>query len=108
MGDISSNNMDTSVYGHQFQLPLVFNQLKSVLQISQVELNYLSMASDFGKLFGWCSGILLYFHVGVIVIMVALLGLFGYGLQWLLIQRLISLPYFMVSCLINLNCYCVI
>ncbi|KAJ0802307.1 putative MFS transporter superfamily [Helianthus annuus] len=82
--------------GTNFDFPSYSTQLKSVLQISQVELNYLSMASDFGKLFGWCSGLLLlYFPVGVIVIMAALLGFFGYGLQWLLIQRLISLPYFM-------------
>ncbi|XP_076959191.1 protein NUCLEAR FUSION DEFECTIVE 4-like [Bidens hawaiensis] len=82
--------------GTNFDFPSYSTQLKSVLQISQVELNYLSMASDFGKLFGWCSGVMLmHFPVSVIVCMAAFLGLFGYGLQWLLIQRLVSLPYIM-------------
>ncbi|KAI3756162.1 hypothetical protein L1987_55978 [Smallanthus sonchifolius] len=88
--------------GTNFDFPSYSTQLKSVLEISQVDLNYLSMASDFGKLFGWCSGVLLlYFPVSVIVFMAAFLGLFGYGLQWLLIQRLISVPYLMafIMCL---------
>lgn len=88
-----------SFTGTNFNFPSYSTQLKSVLEISQVELNYLSMASDFGKLFGWYSGVLLFcFPVSVIVFMAAFIGLFGYGLQWLLVQRLISLPYFMVSC----------
>ncbi|XP_071727412.1 protein NUCLEAR FUSION DEFECTIVE 4-like [Rutidosis leptorrhynchoides] len=83
--------------GTNFDFPSYSTELKSVLGITQVELNYLSMGSDFGKLFGWCSGVmLLYFPTWVVVFMAAFLGLFGYGLQWLLIQRLISLPYFMV------------
>ncbi|KAL8195700.1 hypothetical protein R6Q57_025453 [Mikania cordata] len=82
--------------GTNFDFPSYSTQLKSVLETSQVELNYLSMASDFGKLFGWCSGVLLlYLPIWVVVFMAAFLGLFGYGLQWLLVQRLASLPYFM-------------
>lgn len=89
--------------GTNFDFPSYSTQLKSVLGITQVELNYLSMGSDFGKLFGWCSGVLLlYFPTWVVVFMAAFLGLFGYGLQWLLIQRFISLPYLMVSYLISL------
>ncbi|KAI3505536.1 hypothetical protein L1887_27668 [Cichorium endivia] len=80
--------------GTNFDFPSYSIQLKSVLEITQVQLNYLSMASDFGKLFGWCSGVLLlYLPAWVVLFMAAFLGLFGYGLQWLLIQRLISLPY---------------
>ncbi|KAD4178584.1 hypothetical protein E3N88_27175 [Mikania micrantha] len=82
--------------GTNFDFPSYSTQLKSVLETSQVELNYLSMASDFGKLFGWCSGVLLlYLPIWVVVFMAAFLGLFGYGFQWLLVQRLVSLPYFM-------------
>jgi hypothetical protein len=51
-----------------------------------------------GKAFGWCSGVsLMYFPLWVVLFMAAFLGLFGYGFQWLLIQRLITLPYFLVS-----------
>ncbi|XP_024996150.1 protein NUCLEAR FUSION DEFECTIVE 4-like [Cynara cardunculus var. scolymus] len=82
--------------GTNFDFPSYSTQLKSVLEISQLQLNYLSMASDFGKLFGWCSGIfLLYFPTWIVLFMAAFLGLFGYGLQWLLIQRLVSFPYIM-------------
>ncbi|GKB53346.1 nuclear fusion defective 4-like protein [Tanacetum coccineum] len=83
--------------GTNFNFPSYSSELKSALEITQVELNYLSMASDFGKLFGWCSGVLLLcFPTWVVVFMAAFLGLFGYGLQWLLVQRLVSLPYFML------------
>nr|GEW65060.1 protein nuclear fusion defective 4-like [Tanacetum cinerariifolium] len=75
--------------GTNFNFPSYSSELKSALEITQVELNYLSMASDFGKLFGWCSGVLLLcFPTWVVVFMAAFLGLFGYGLQWLLVQRL--------------------
>ncbi|KAL4565067.1 hypothetical protein LXL04_029149 [Taraxacum kok-saghyz] len=80
--------------GTNFDFPSYSSQVKSVLKITQVQLNYLSMASDFGKLFGWCSGVLLlYLPTWIVLFMAAFLGLFGYGLQWLLIQRLVSLPY---------------
>ncbi|KAG5627271.1 hypothetical protein H5410_012489 [Solanum commersonii] len=48
--------------GTNFDFSSYSSDLKSVLGISQVQLNYLSMASDFGKAFGWCSGVsLMYF-----------------------------------------------
>ncbi|KAL2461325.1 Major facilitator superfamily protein [Abeliophyllum distichum] len=71
--------------------------------ISQVQLNYLSVASDMGKAFGWCSGIsLLYFPLSLVMFIAAFMGLIGYGLQWLVIQKIIFLPYFLVflSCLL--------
>ncbi|PWA73406.1 nodulin-like, Major facilitator superfamily domain protein [Artemisia annua] len=56
------------------------------------------MGSDIGKMFGWCSGVvLLYFPTWVVLSMAAFLGLFGYGLQWLIMQGQFSLPYFMVG-----------
>ncbi|MCI17097.1 major facilitator superfamily protein, partial [Trifolium medium] len=49
-----------------------------------------------GKAFGWCSGVsLMYFPLWVVLFMAAFLGLLGYGFQWLVIQRLITLPYFL-------------
>lgn len=84
--------------GTNFDFSSYSSDLKSVLGISQVQLNYLSMASDMGKALGWCSGVsLLYFPMWVVIFMAASMGLFGYGLQWLVIRRFISLPYFLVS-----------
>ncbi|KAK4738388.1 hypothetical protein R3W88_002085 [Solanum pinnatisectum] len=83
--------------GTNFDFSSYSSDLKSVLEISQVQLNYLSMASDFGKAFGWCSGVsLMYFPLWVVLLIAAFMGLVGYGLQWLVIQRIIFLPYFLV------------
>ncbi|KAM1369765.1 hypothetical protein ACFX15_039582 [Malus domestica] len=83
--------------GTNFDFASYSSDLKSVLGISQVQLNYLSVASDMGKALGWCSGVsLMYFPLWVVMFMAAFMGLFGYGLQWFVIQRLISLPYVMV------------
>ncbi|KVH89304.1 Major facilitator superfamily domain, general substrate transporter [Cynara cardunculus var. scolymus] len=71
--------------------------MKFKLKINQLHLNYLAMASDVGKLSGWCSGVLLlYLPKWIVLFMAAFIGLFAYGLQWLIIQRAISLPYFVV------------
>ena len=84
--------------GTNFDFSSYSSDLKSVLGISQVQLNYLSVASDLGKAFGWCSGLsLMYLPLWVVMFMAAFLGLFGYGFQWLVMQGLISLPYFLVS-----------
>ena len=85
----TGTNLDFSSYS---------SHLKSVLGISQLQLNYLSVASDLGKAFGWCCGVsLFYLPLCLLLFMAAFMGLLGYGLQWLLIQRLISLPYVLVS-----------
>lgn len=87
----TGTNFDFSSYSSEF---------KSVLNITQLQLNYLSVASDMGKAFGWCSGVsLLYFPLWVVMFMAAFLGLVGYGFQWLVIHRLVTLPYIVVFCL---------
>ncbi|KAE8667528.1 Protein NUCLEAR FUSION DEFECTIVE 4 [Hibiscus syriacus] len=84
----TGTNFDFSSYSSTF---------KSVLGISQVQLNYLSVASDMGKAFGWCSGVfLMYFPLWVVMFMAAFFGFFGYALQWLVIKQFISMPYFLV------------
>ncbi|CAK8542713.1 unnamed protein product [Lathyrus sativus] len=83
--------------GTNFDFSSYSSELKSVLDITQLQLNCLSVASDMGKAFGWCSGVsLMYFPLWVVMFMSAFLGLLGYGFQWLVIQRLITLPYFLV------------
>ncbi|KAL2319378.1 hypothetical protein Fmac_028347 [Flemingia macrophylla] len=84
----TGTNFDFSSYSTEF---------KSVLDITQLQLNYLSVASDMGKAFGWSFGLsLIYFPLWVVIFMAAFFGLVGYGFQWLLIHRFISLPYVVV------------
>ncbi|CAL0305944.1 unnamed protein product [Lupinus luteus] len=83
--------------GTNFDFSSYSSDMKSVLDITQLQLNYISVASDMGKAFGWCCGLsLFYFPFWLVIFISAFLGLLGYGLQWLLIIRLITLPYILV------------
>nr|AAV84499.1 At5g45275 [Arabidopsis thaliana]AAW30035.1 At5g45275 [Arabidopsis thaliana] len=83
--------------GTNFDFSTYSSNLKSVLGISQVQLNYLAVASDLGKVFGWSSGLaLLYFPLWTVLFAAAIMGFVGYGVQWLVITNVISLPYILV------------
>lgn len=83
--------------GTNFDFSSYSTVLKSVLGISQVQLNYLATASDLGKVFGWSSGLaLMYVPLWVVLFMAAFMGFIGYGFQWLVIRQIIVLPYFVV------------
>ncbi|KAL4326082.1 hypothetical protein GQ457_11G020130 [Hibiscus cannabinus] len=83
--------------GTNFDFSAYSSEMKKVLGISQLQLNYLAVASDMGKVFGWSSGLaLMYFPLWTVLFMSAFMGLVGYGIQWLLISNLISLPYILV------------
>lgn len=84
--------------GTNFDFSTYSSNLKSVLGISQVQLNYLAVASDLGKVFGWSSGLaLLYFPLWTVLFAAAIMGFVGYGVQWLVITNVISLPYILVK-----------
>ncbi|KAI3439731.1 Nodulin-like domain-containing protein [Psidium guajava] len=83
--------------GTNFDFSSYSSRLKSVLGVSQVQLNYLAVASDLGKVFGWSSGLaLMYMPLWVVLFMSAFMGFIGYGLQWLVIREIITLPYILV------------
>ncbi|CAN8325261.1 unnamed protein product [Cochlearia groenlandica] len=83
--------------GTNFDFSAYSSDLKSVLGISQVQLNYLAVASDLGKVFGWSSGLaLMYFPIWTVLFAAAFMGFVGYGVQWLVITNFISLPYILV------------
>ncbi|CAH8331336.1 unnamed protein product [Eruca vesicaria subsp. sativa] len=83
--------------GTNFDFSAYSSHLKSVLGISQVRLNYLAVASDLGKAFGWSSGIALgYCPLSVVLYAAAAMGFVGYGVQWLVITNVITLPYSLV------------
>ncbi|KAL3743833.1 hypothetical protein ACJRO7_019011 [Eucalyptus globulus] len=83
--------------GTNFDFSAYSSSLKSVLGVSQVQLNYLAVASDLGKVFGWSSGLaLMYLPLWVVLFMSAFMGFIGYGIQWLVIREIIILPYILV------------
>ena len=61
--------------GTNFDFSAYSSVLKSVLEISQVQLNYLAVASDLGKVFGWSSGLaLMYFPLWTVLFTAAFMG----------------------------------
>ncbi|GFY95205.1 major facilitator superfamily protein [Actinidia rufa] len=83
--------------GTNFDFSAYSSNLKAVLGISQVQLNYLAVASDLGKAFGWSSGLAsMCLPLWVVMFIAAVMGLFGYGVQWLVILNVVTLPYFVV------------
>ena len=84
--------------GTNFDFSSYSSDYKMVLGVSQVQLNYLAVASDMGKALGWSSGLaILHLPLWLVLFMAASMGFVGYGLQWLVMQSFISLPYFVVS-----------
>ncbi|KAL8098090.1 hypothetical protein AgCh_031017 [Apium graveolens] len=86
MQEIAGNNYTFSNYS---------NALKSLMVLTQLQLNNLSVAKDVGKAFRILSGLTSdRFPTSVILIIGAVEGLVGYGVQWLVVSQLISpLPY---------------
>ncbi|KGN61919.1 protein NUCLEAR FUSION DEFECTIVE 4 [Cucumis sativus] len=83
---ISGNNYTFSNYS---------DALKSLMNLTQLQLNNLSVAKDVGKAFGLLAGIASdKFPTWVILLIGSVEGLVGYGTQWLVVSRRISpLPY---------------
>ncbi|KAF9682187.1 hypothetical protein SADUNF_Sadunf05G0082600 [Salix dunnii] len=83
---ISGNNYTFSNYS---------DALKSIMALTQLQLNTLSVAKDVGKAFGLLSGIASdRLSTSVILLIGSFEGLIGYGVQWLVVsQRIHPLPY---------------
>ncbi|EYU29135.1 hypothetical protein ABFS82_05G119900 [Erythranthe guttata] len=90
--------------GTNFDFSAYSSEMKAVLGVSQVQLNYLATASDLGKAVGWSSGLaLMWLPLWAVMFTAAGMGLIGYGAQWLVIRNVISLPYFGVFLLCLLS-----
>ena len=87
---ISGNNYTFSNYS---------DALKSLMSLTQLELNNLSVAKDVGKAFGILAGLGSdRLSPPVLLLIGSLMGLVGYGAQWLVISgRILPLPYWAVS-----------
>ncbi|KAM7470923.1 hypothetical protein LguiA_009106 [Lonicera macranthoides] len=83
---ISGNNYTFSNYS---------DALKSLMSLTQLQLNNLSVAKDVGKAFGLLAGLASdRFPTPVIILIGSIEGFLGYGVQWLVIsQRIRPLPY---------------
>ena len=95
---ISGNNYTFSNYS---------DALKTLMNLTQLELNNLSVAKDVGKAFGLLAGLASdRLPTPVILLIGSIEGLIGYGTQWLVVSRRIQpLSYWQVKLHITLNPY---
>ncbi|KAG7975791.1 hypothetical protein I3843_06G117400 [Carya illinoinensis] len=82
---ISGNNYSFSNYS---------DALKSLMNLTQVQLNNLSVAKDVGKAFGLLAGLASdKLPTWLILLIGSVEGLVGYGAQWLVVSEKITLSY---------------
>lgn len=87
-----------AVAGNNYTFSNYSDALKSLMALSQLQLNNLSVAKDVGKAFGILSGLASdHIPTSVLLIIGAVEGLIGYGVQWLVVsQKIHPLPYWQV------------
>ncbi|KAJ7944157.1 protein NUCLEAR FUSION DEFECTIVE 4-like [Quillaja saponaria] len=84
-----------AICGNNYTFSNYSSALKTLMALTQMELNNLSVAKDVGKAFGLLSGLASdHWPPSVILIIGSFEGLIGYGVQWLVVSKQISpLPY---------------
>ncbi|WJX55756.1 hypothetical protein P8452_41488 [Trifolium repens] len=87
-----------TICGNNYTFANYSDVLKSLMALTQMQLNNLSVAKDVGKAFGILSGLVSdRWPTSVILMIGAVLGFIGYGVQWLVVsQRIAPLPYWMM------------
>jgi hypothetical protein len=92
--------------GNNYTFSNYSDALKSIMALTQLELNTLSVAKDVGKAFGLLSGIASdRWSTSVILLIGSFEGLIGYGVQWLVVsQRIHPLPYWQVFKAFTIYC----
>ena len=88
-----------AICGNNYTFANYSDVLKSLMALTQMQLNNLSVAKDVGKAFGVLSGLASdRWPTSVILIIGAIMGFIGYGVQWLVVsQRISPLPYWLVN-----------
>ncbi|KAJ4782328.1 Major facilitator superfamily protein [Rhynchospora pubera] len=77
-----------AINGPNSDFPIYSSQLKDVKHISQIQLNFLAFASDFGKLFGWLSGVAAnHLPLWLVAVIGAVFSLSGYIVQYLFLEN---------------------
>ncbi|MQM19885.1 hypothetical protein Taro_052899 [Colocasia esculenta] len=84
-----------SISGNNYTFSNYSDALKSLMGLTQLQLNNLSVAKDVGKAFGILAGLACdHLPTSVILLVGSLEGLVGYGVQWLVVgQSIRPLPY---------------
>jgi hypothetical protein len=87
-----------SISGNNYTFSNYSGALKSLMNLTQLELNSLSVAKDVGKAFGILAGLASdRLSTPVILLIGSFEGLLGYGVQWLVVSRTIQpIPYWQV------------
>ncbi|KAE8709496.1 hypothetical protein F3Y22_tig00110330pilonHSYRG00048 [Hibiscus syriacus] len=87
-----------AICGNNYTFANYSHALKSLMALTQLQLNNLSVAKDVGKAFGLVSGFASdCLPTSVLLIVGSLEGLIGYGAQWLVVsQRIRPLPYWQI------------
>lgn len=89
-----------SISGNNYTFSNYSTALKSLMHLSQLQLNNLSVAKDLGKAFGLLAGLASdRLPTSLLLLIGSLEGLIGYGAQWLVVsQKINPLPYWQVLC----------
>ncbi|GAA0140507.1 hypothetical protein LIER_01838 [Lithospermum erythrorhizon] len=84
-----------AISGNNYTFANYSAALKTLMALTQLQLNNLSVAKDVGKAFGLLAGFASdKFPIPIILLIGAVEGLVGYGVQWLVVsQRIQPLPY---------------
>ncbi|CAA2997574.1 NUCLEAR FUSION DEFECTIVE 4-like [Olea europaea subsp. europaea] len=84
-----------AVSGNNYTFSNYSDALKSLMALTQLQLNNLSVAKDVGKAFGILAGIASdRLPTSIILLIGSIEGFIGYGVQWLVVSRRIQpLPY---------------
>lgn len=92
-----------SIAGNNYTFSNYSAALKSLMNLSQLQLNNLSVAKDLGKAFGLLSGLASdRLPPSLLLLIGSLEGLIGYGGQWLVVSKTINpLPYWQVNLCFN-------
>ncbi len=89
-----------AISGNNYTFANYSAALKTVMQYNQKQLNSLGVAKDVGKSFGLLAGFLAdYLPTWAILLVGAIEGFLGYGVQYLVVsQRISPLPFWQVCC----------
>ncbi|GAB4838503.1 hypothetical protein Ancab_028049 [Ancistrocladus abbreviatus] len=84
-----------AVSGNNYTFSNYSDALKTLMNLTQVQLNTLSVFKDVGKAFGLLAGLASdRFPTWLLLLIGSVEGLLGYGAQWLVVSKTISpLPY---------------
>ncbi|KAL9231839.1 hypothetical protein vseg_007009 [Gypsophila vaccaria] len=87
-----------SISGNNYTFSNYSDALKTLMNLTQLQLNNLSVAKDVGKAFGLVAGLASdAFPTWLLLLIGSVEGLLGYGAQWLVVSKTVSpFPYWLM------------